>query len=53
MKLVKATAQGFYKGERKRAGAVFEVPDNAKSQWFVDVELKPVTEAQEKKPKAK
>lgn len=48
---VRATADGFYGGERKRAGAVFEVKDGIKSKWFVpvsDAKAAPV-----KAPKAK
>lgn len=44
-KTVKAISLGFYKGERKRAGSIFQVADSAKSKWFVDVELQPVKEA--------
>lgn len=54
-KTVRAIAKGFYKGERKRAGAIFQVPDKATSKWFEDVELQPVKEAvaKQEKPKAK
>jgi hypothetical protein len=46
---VKAITDGFYGGERKRAGAVFEVKDGAKSKWF-----EPVKDASPAaKPKAK
>jgi hypothetical protein len=31
--LVKALKDGFYKG-RRRAGAVFNVPDGAKAKWY-------------------
>lgn len=34
---VRAIADGFYGGERKRAGAVFEVKDGVKSKWFEPV----------------
>lgn len=46
MKVV-ATAMGFYGGERRRPGAVFEVKDGAKARWFT-----PLDEAQKAKPKA-
>jgi hypothetical protein len=46
---VRALADGFYGGERKRAGTVFEVKDGIKSKWFEPVEAStPVG-----KPKAK
>ncbi len=46
---VRAIADGFYGGERKRAGAVFEVKDGARSKWFEPVkESTPVGQ-----PKAK
>jgi hypothetical protein len=46
---VQAIADGFYGGERKRAGAVFEVKDGASGKWFEPVEdSTPVA-----KPKAK
>lgn len=35
---VKAITDGFYAGARRRAGAIFEVPDGTKSKWFVSVE---------------
>lgn len=46
---VRATADGFYGGERKRAGAVFEVKDGATGKWFEPVE----GTAEVGKPKAK
>lgn len=46
MKVV-ATAIGFYGGERRRPGAVFEVKDGTKARWF-----QPLEEAQKAKPKA-
>ena len=48
---VRATATGFYGGERKREGAVFEVKDGAKSKWFVPVDASKPAPA--KAPKAK
>jgi hypothetical protein len=38
MKIVKATALGFYKGSRVRPGTVFSVPDNMAGSWFELVE---------------
>jgi hypothetical protein len=34
---VKALTDGFYGGERKRAGAVFQVKDGTKGKWFEPV----------------
>lgn len=34
---VVAYSMGFYKGERRRPGDVFEVPDGLKSKWFAPV----------------
>lgn len=36
-KLVRAKRTGFWGGNRRRAGAVFPVEDNAKESWFEDV----------------
>jgi hypothetical protein len=38
MKIVKATALGFYKGSRVRPGTVFSVPDSMAGSWFELVE---------------
>ncbi len=38
MKIVKATALGFYKGSRVRPGTVFSVPDTMTGNWFELVE---------------
>lgn len=38
MKIVKATALGFYKGSRVRPGTVFSVPDSMTGSWFELVE---------------
>ena len=38
MKIVKATALGFYKGSRVRPGTVFSVPDTMTGSWFELVE---------------
>lgn len=35
MPKVKAIQTGFYKGTRKRVGAVFEVAKGEKAKWFV------------------
>lgn len=35
MPMVKAIQTGFYKGTRKRVGAVFEVAKGEKAKWFV------------------
>nr|WP_175800909.1 hypothetical protein [Burkholderia anthina] len=35
MPMVKAIQMGFYKGARKRVGAVFEVAKGEKAKWFV------------------
>lgn len=37
MKVI-ATKQGFYGGELRNEGDVFDVPDGAKSKWFEPVE---------------
>ncbi len=47
MKIVKATALGFYKGSRVRPGTVFSVPDTMTGSWFETVErrgLEPTAE---------
>lgn len=37
LKLVRAITQGFYDGNRRRAGAEFVVKADAKESWFEDV----------------
>lgn len=49
---VKAITDGFYGGERKRAGAVFEVKDGIKGKWFEPVaDSTPVARARAKPAK--
>lgn len=36
-KIVRAKRTGFWDGNRRRAGAVFPVADDAKESWFEDV----------------
>lgn len=50
---VKATTDGFYGGERKRAGAVFEVKDGTKGKWFEPVEDSSQLSRQRAKPAKK
>lgn len=47
MKVI-ATATGFYDGERRRAGAIFEVKDGATSKWFEPAKEKAPVEAKAK-----
>jgi hypothetical protein len=50
---VKAITDGFYGGERKRAGAVFEVKDGTKGKWFEPVEDSTPVSRQRAKPAKK
>jgi hypothetical protein len=50
---VKAITDGFYGGERKRAGAVFEVKDGTKGKWFEQVSASTPVEKPRAKPAKK
>jgi hypothetical protein len=52
MKIVKATALGFYKGSRVRPGTVFSVPDTMTGSWFELVERRGAEPTAEPEPAA-
>ena len=45
-----ALSDGFFRGSRIRAGAVFEVPDGSTGKWFIPADAAPTPRA--RKPKA-
>lgn len=49
---VKAIAEGFFAGHRRRKGALFEVPEGTKASWFVPVApVAPLADTKKPEPK--